>query len=99
MDNTTTTSLMTRLARGDRLCLTHGQGSTLHVEFGCIWLTQHNDQTDYVMVGGGSVVLNGQGKTLIHAYADTVVCVTAEGDAALPDWSTDGFDRVSAAAA
>jgi hypothetical protein len=99
MDNTTTTSVMTRLARGDRLCLLRGRNTTLHVEFGCIWLTQHNDQTDYVMVGGGSVVLNGLGRTLIHAYGNTVLCLTAEGDATLPEWPADGFDRISAAAA
>ena len=95
----TTSSVMTRLARGDRLCLLRGRDSTLHVEFGCVWLTQHNDQTDYVLIAGGSVVLNGLGKTLIHSFADTVLCLTAEAGAALPEWPADRFDGVSAAAA
>src|SRR5690349_16003759 len=98
MNETTTTSVMIRLARGERLCLLRGRGSAVHVEFGCISLTQHNDQTDYVMVGGGSAVLNGSGKTLINAYADTLLCLTADSGATLPDWSADSFDRVSAAA-
>jgi hypothetical protein len=99
MDETTTTSVMTRLTRGGRLCLLRGRDSTLHVESGCIWLTQHNDPTDYVMVAGGAVVLNGRGKTLIHAFADSVLCVTAAEGAALPDWPADRFDGVSATAA
>ena len=98
MDDTST-SVMTRLARGGRLCLLRGHNSTLHVESGCIWVTQHNDQTDYVMVGGGDLVLNGSGKTLIQAFADTVLCMTAADGAALPDWLADSFAGVSATAA
>lgn len=95
----TTTSVMTRLARRDRLCLLRGRDSTLHVESGCIWLTQHNDQTDYVLVAGNALVLNGLGKTLIHAFADSVLCLTAAPGEALPDWPADPFGGVSATAA
>jgi hypothetical protein len=97
MDKTiSTTSVMTRLARGGRLCLLRGRSSTLHVESGCIWVTQHNDQTDYVMVGGGDLVLNGQGKTLIHAFADSVLRMSAADGAALPDWPADGVSATAA---
>jgi hypothetical protein len=98
MDDTMT-SVMTRLARDGRLCLRRGRGAELHVESGCIWLTQHNDQTDYVLVAGGSLVLNGRGKTLIHAFADSVLRLTAADGTALPDWSGERADGVLARAA
>ena len=68
---------ITQLKRGDTMKLERGRGTEVRVVQGNVWLTQHNDQRDHVMRSGERMVLNGEGTTLIYAFADSLVRLAA----------------------
>jgi hypothetical protein len=49
------------------------EGDSLHVRFGDVWVTQHEDSKDYMLKTGDSMILSGKGVTLATAYKPTLL--------------------------
>ena len=65
------------IKRGSTLKMEGGAGTTVSVVNGSVWLTQYKDNADYVMRSGESARLNGEGTTLIYAFADSALRLAA----------------------
>jgi hypothetical protein len=48
-------------------------GDSLHVRFGNVWVTQHEDPKDYLLKTGDSMTLSGKGATLATAHKPTLL--------------------------
>ena len=75
---------VTELKRGSMLKLEQGRGTAIRVVDGNVWVTQHNDTTDYVMRAGESMVLSGAGTTLIRACEDSSLRFVAPENVRIP---------------
>jgi hypothetical protein len=68
------------LADGETLEIRDGQGTTLRVTRGAVWLTMEHDTRDIVLSAGDSFVVDRPGLTLVAAQAATTLCAIAVGD-------------------
>jgi hypothetical protein len=65
------------LAHGQRLRLVDARGSTVSCHSGMLWITQHLDTRDFVLLPGQSMLLSRQGVTLVEAFRDTALGIAA----------------------
>lgn len=56
------------LQRGSTLAVRGGEGLTVRVCGGKLWMTQPRDSRDYMLGQGDRAVLNGKGTALIYAF-------------------------------
>jgi hypothetical protein len=68
------------LADGDLVELHDGDGTTLRVTKGALWITQEHDTRDIVLRAGDVWTVERQGLTLLQAQEATVMCAVG-GDA------------------
>ena len=68
------------LADGDLVELHDGDGTTLRVTKGALWITQEHDTRDIVLRAGDVWTVERQGLTLLQAQGATVMCAVG-GDA------------------
>lgn len=64
---------MTRLLRGELLRVSDGPGCEVRVRAGCVWITQHHDNADYIVKAGGTFRIDRLGTTLVTAMADAAL--------------------------
>jgi hypothetical protein len=67
------------LERGDLLRLDDARGTTLRVTRGKLWVTQHRDLRDIVLVPGDVWTIERRGLTLARAEDDTSVALVGAG--------------------
>jgi hypothetical protein len=51
------------------------RGATLRLIRGTLWVTQHHDTEDIVLRSGDNWVVERDGRTVLEAQEDTVVCI------------------------
>jgi hypothetical protein len=59
--------------RGDTLCIDDAQGCDITASSGCLWITQQDDTSDYVVGPYQVFHVDRNGKTLIHAFRQASV--------------------------
>ena len=65
------------LARGESLTVVDGEASTLRIDRGEVWLTEHGSFIDHVLVAGQAYTFDRPGKAIVTAQADSHVTVLA----------------------
>jgi hypothetical protein len=64
------------LARGDFARIEDGQGATVSVAYGSVWLTQANEPEDVHLGAGDTFRIGRDGLTLVSALRPSMVVVT-----------------------
>jgi len=62
---------LTDLTAGSMLRVYNGEGRAIVVFEGDVWITQHDDQRDFVLSGGESFSIDRPGLTLVEALRDS----------------------------
>ena len=65
------------LARGESLSVLDGVASTIRIDRGEVWLTEHGSFIDHILVAGQSYTFDRPGKAIVAAQADSRVTVLA----------------------
>jgi hypothetical protein len=65
------------LARGESLTVLDGEASTIRIDRGEVWLTEHGSFIDHVLVAGQAYTFDRPGKAIVTAQADSHVTVFA----------------------
>jgi hypothetical protein len=68
------------LKRGDTLMLRQGAGSTVEVRGADVWVTQHDEERDYVM-RFEKTPIRSDGCALIYAFSDASLTLDAPASA------------------
>jgi len=72
------------LARGESLTVLDGEASTIRIDRGEVWLTEHGSFIDHVLVAGQAYTFDRPGKAIVTAQADSRVTVFAPQDGPPP---------------
>jgi hypothetical protein len=80
------TAMETRVHRGDTLCIDDARGFEIRLLSGCLWITQQDDSSDYMLDGRGVFRVQRNGTTLAHAVRDASVQVTYPAAARKPSF-------------
>ena len=65
------------LARGESLTVLDGEASTIRIDRGEVWLTEHGSFIDHILVAGQSYVFDRPGTAIVAAQAESQVTVLA----------------------
>ena len=65
------------LARGESLTVVDGEASTIRVDLGEVWLTEHGSFVDHILVAGQCYVFDRPGTAIVAAQEDSRVTVLA----------------------
>lgn len=65
------------LASGESLTVVDGEASTIRVDLGEVWLTEHGSFVDHILVAGQSYTFDRPGTAVVAAQADSRVTVLA----------------------
>jgi hypothetical protein len=78
---------LTDLTAGSMLRVCDGEGRAIVVFEGQVWITQDNDQRDFVLSAGESFSVDQPGLTLVEAVRDSKLLVvdTRPGETTAPD--------------
>jgi Protein of unknown function (DUF2917) len=73
---------MRRIARaempeGDSLVVTNGQGTTIRIDRGCVWITEEKSFIDHVLVAGQHYTFDRPGVAIATAREDARVTLDA----------------------
>jgi hypothetical protein len=80
------TAIETTVHCGDTLCIDNAQGFEIRLLSGCLWITQQDDSSDYVLDGRNVFRVQRNGTTLAHAVRDASVQVTHSAEAGKPSF-------------
>ena len=69
------TSTLIDLKDREAISLDDVRGATLRLLRGTLWVTQHHDPQDIVLRTGDNWVVERDGRTVLEAQDDSVVCV------------------------
>lgn len=69
------------MVKGATLRIDPLAGDSLRVRSGEAWVTQHKDTSDYMLMSGDSLTLNGKGVTLAVAYEPALLDLFREDPA------------------
>lgn len=67
------------LEAGELLRMRDAQGTTVRVNRGLLWLTQHRDTRDIVLGPGDAWMVEQRGLTLVQAQRGSAVTITGPG--------------------
>ncbi len=70
---------VTWLPGGRLLRIGNGQGRTISVARGTVWITQENDGRDVLVHGGESFTFDRAGVAIVHALDSTAVLMLEDG--------------------
>ena len=65
------------LARDESLAVVDGVASTIRIDRGEVWLTEHGSFIDHILVAGQSYTFDRPGKAIVAAQTDSRVTVLA----------------------
>jgi len=65
------------LACGESLTVVDGEASTIRIDRGEVWLTEHGSFIDHILVGGQSYIFDRPGVAIVTAQVDSQVTVFA----------------------
>jgi len=65
------------LVRGESLTVVDGAASTIRIDRGEVWLTEHGSLIDHVLVAGQSYTFDRPGMAIVAAQVDSHVTVFA----------------------
>ena len=65
------------LARGESLAVVDGEASTIRIDRGEVWLTEHGSFIDHILVAGQSYTFDRPGRAIVAAQAESRVTVLA----------------------
>ena len=73
---------MRRIARveipeGDSLVVTDGKATSIHIDFGCVWITEEKSFIDHVLVAGQRYTFDRPGVAIATAHEDARVTLVA----------------------
>ena len=72
------------LAPGESLAVVDGIASTIRIDRGEVWLTEHGSFIDHILVAGQSYTFDRPGKAIVAAQSQTQVTVLAPHDGPPP---------------
>jgi len=65
------------LAHGESLTVVDGEASTIRIDRGEVWLTEHGSFIDHILVAGQAYTFDRPGTAIVTAQADSRVTVLA----------------------
>ena len=74
----------TDIADGEALLVTDGEATTLHIDRGCVWVTEEGSFVDHVLVAGQRYTLDRPGIAIVTAHGDARVTLSARRLGARP---------------
>ena len=72
------------LAAGESLAVVDGVASTIRIDRGEVWLTEHGSFIDHILVAGQSYTFDRPGKAIVAAQAESRVTVLAPDEGPPP---------------
>jgi hypothetical protein len=72
------------LARGASLSVTDGEGVTIRIHRGCVWVTEEESFIDHVLVGGQRYTFDRPGVAIVTAHEDACMTLSAPRFGAAP---------------
>jgi hypothetical protein len=72
------------MVRGASLSVTDGEGATIRIHRGCVWVTEEESFIDHVLVGGQRYTFDRPGVAIVTAHEDACVTLSAPRFGAAP---------------
>ena len=66
------------LARGEIMSLRGAAGQTVHAREGTLWVTEERADGDVMLQRGQSFRISGRGLTVVEAFSDASVTISAD---------------------
>lgn len=73
-----------RIARGETLSVTDGEGTTIHINDGCVWITEHGSFIDHILEKGQRYTFDRPGLAVVTAQTNARVTLLAPRFGAWP---------------